>query len=182
MKSTKNPCLGPRRASFCKNITLGTTDIKIVLLASNDRRIVNTVRFLWKLHKTYLSAVRSKFSQNHTFEHTRPQNRRTGLKATANRENVPIPRKRAQFAPLWPIGASFRKILVLSTPDLKIVLLASNHRQIVKTVRFLWQVHKSHVWSPAEQVLAKCDFSIRQSSKSSYWPQIIARSRKQYAF
>ena len=66
------------------------------------------------------------------------------------------------------------------TPDFKIVVLASNHRQILKTVRFLREVRKTHVWGFAEQVLPKSHFSAHQISKSSNWPQTFAAVRSKF--
>ena len=82
-------------------------------------------------------AVRSKFWQNLTFAHSRCQIRRIGLKSSPNRENRALFIKSALNARLGPCGASFGKISLLRTADVKIVVLASNHRQIGKTERFL---------------------------------------------
>ena len=65
------------------------------------------------------------------------QNRRTGLKLSANRENSAFSIKSAENALFGPCGASFGKMSLYGTTDVKIVVLASNHREIGKTVRFL---------------------------------------------
>ena len=97
---------------------------------------------------------------NRIFEHTTSQNRRTDFKSSSNRDNSAITKECAQNARLARCGESFAKIALLSTPNLKIVVLASNHRQIGITVRFLKNVLKTHVWDRAEQVLAKSHLSV----------------------
>ena len=63
-----------------------------------------------------------------------------------------ISMKSSQYARLGPCRASFRKVSLLLTLDHKIVLLATNHRQIRKAVRVLWNMYKTHVLGHAEQV------------------------------
>ena len=120
LKRAQNARSGPCGANFDKISLLSIPDLQILVLASNHRRIVKTVRFLWKAHETSFAAVRSKFWQNLIFEYTRPQNRRFRLKSTPNSENS---MKIAQNARLGRWGACFGQILFLSTPDLKLVVL-----------------------------------------------------------
>ena len=144
-KSLQNARLGSCGASSGKMSPCRTPDLKIIVLASNHRQIGKTVPFLQKVQKRTCGAVWSMFWQNLTLPHTRSQNRVTGLKSSPNRENTSISTKSVQNARLGPCGASFGKISLCRTLDLKIVELASNHRQIVKTVRFLQKVYNTHV-------------------------------------
>ena len=130
----------------------------------------------------YKKCTKRTFWQNLTFPHSRCHNRRIGLKSSPNRENRAISIKSGQNVRLGPCGGSFGKISLFRTADVKIVAVASNHPQIGISVRFLQKMHKTHVWGRAEQVLAKCHFLAHQMSKSSYWPQIIAKSEKQCDF
>ena len=65
----------------------------------------------------------------------------------------------------------FNQMTLSNASDLKIVLLASNHRHIGK-VRFSGKVHKTHFSGRAEHVLAKWHFPAPQISKSNYSAQI----------
>ena len=143
IEGAQNASFGSWGASFRKVSLFRIPDLKMVVLASNHHQIGKTVEFLKKVHKRRFGAVRSTIWQNLTFPHTRSQDSRTGLKSSPNRENSGISKKSAQNASSRPCGTGFAKIWLFCTPDLKIVVLASNHRQIGKTVRFLWKVHKT---------------------------------------
>ena len=144
-KSVQNARLGAGRARFSKISFCRKLDLKFVLLASNHRQIGKTVLFQRKVHRTHVCGRTEQVLAKCHLAHTRSQNRRTGLKSSSNQEHSGISSKSAQVARLGPCGASFGKISFYRTLDLKVVVLASNHRQIVKTVRFLQKVYNTHV-------------------------------------
>ena len=74
------------------------------------------------------------------------------------------------------------QISFLSLKALKSVTLAWNSRQHGKTVRFLWKLYKTLFSGHAQHVLAKSHFWASKFSKSSHWPEILAKTGKQCAF
>ena len=79
-------------------------------------------------------------------------------------------------------AARFGQIAFLSVKFLKIVKLASNSHQNRKTVRSSWKLYKTLFSGHAQHVLAKSHFGASKFSKSSHWPQILAKTGKQCAF
>ena len=97
--------------------------------------------------------MRSTFWPNRTFDRESSQNRHSGLNFSSKRENI-----------------------------LKLVRLASNSLQNGKKVRFQWKLYKTLFSAHAQHVLAKSHFWAWKFSKSSHWPQILAKTGKQCAF
>ena len=76
----------------------------------------------------------------------------------------------------------FGQITFLSVKVLIIVALASYSVQNRKTVRFPWKLCKTLFLGHEEHVLAKSHFWPCMFSKSSQWPEILAKTGKQCAF
>ena len=70
----------------------------------------------------------------------------------------------------------------LSVKVVKIVTLVSNSLQKGKTVRFPRKLYKTLFLGDAQHVLAKSHLWASKFSKSSQWPEILAKTGKQSAF
>ena len=127
--------------------------------------------------------MRSTFWQNHIFERESSNNRHTGLKFSPKRENRALSIKIVQNALFRTCAAPFGQIAVVTDKVLKILTLASYSLQNRKTVRFPWKLCKTLFLGHEEHVLAKSHFSpFFKFSKSSQWPEILAKTGKQCAF
>ena len=124
----------------------------------------------------------STFWPNRICERQSSQNRHTGLKFSAKRENSALSMKIVQNARFSSCAARFGQIAFLSVKVLKFVKLAWNSRQKWKTVRFPWKLYKTLVSGHAQHVLAKSHLWGSKFSKSSHWPQILCKTGKQCAF
>ena len=128
--------------------------------------------------KRSFQVMRGTFWPNRIFERQSCQNRHTGLKFSLKRENSALFMKIVQNALFRSCIARFGQIAFLSVKVVKIVMLASNSLQIVKTVRFLWKLYKTPFSGHAENVLAKSHFWASKFSNSSHWPEILAKTLK----
>ena len=126
--------------------------------------------------------MRSTFWPNRIFKRQSCQNRHTGLKFSPKRENSALFMKIVQNALFRSCAARLRQIAFLSVKVVKIVTLASNSLQNGERVRFSWKLYKTLVSGHAQHVLAKSHFRASKLSKSSQWPQILFKTRKQCAF
>ena len=126
--------------------------------------------------------MRSTFWPNLIFKPQSSQKRHTGLKFSPTRENSALSMKIVQNALFRWCAARFGQISFLSLKALKSVTLAWNSRQHGKTVRFLWKLYKTLFSGHAQHVLAKSHFWASKFSKSSHWPEILAKTGKQCAF
>ena len=126
--------------------------------------------------------MRSTFWQNRLFERQSCQSRHTGLKFSPKRQNSAPFIKILQNAVFRPCVARFGQIAFLSVKVVKIVMLASNSLEVVKTVRFLWKLYKTLFSGHAQHVLTELHFLVLKLSKSSHWPQILFKKRKVCAF
>ena len=126
--------------------------------------------------------MRSTFWPNRIFERQSSQNGHTGLKFSPKVENNALSMKIVHNARFRLCGARFSQIAFLSVKVVKIVTLASNSLQNGKTVRFQWKLYKTLFSGHAEHVLAKSHLWGSKLSKSSHWPQILSKKRKQCAF
>ena len=97
-------------------------------------------------------------------------------------ENCALFMKIVQNALFRSCVARFGRIAFFSVKVVKIVTLASNSLQKEKSVRFSWKLYKTLFSGHAENVLAKSHFWASKLSKSSHWPQILFKKRKQCAF
>ena len=132
--------------------------------------------------KRSFQLMRSTFWPNRIFQCQSCQNRHTGLKFFPKRENCALFLKIVQNAFSSSCVARFGQIVFVSVKVVKIVMLASNSLQIVKTVRFLWKLYKTLFSGHAQHVLTESHFSVSKLSKSSHWPQILSKKRKLCAF
>ena len=132
--------------------------------------------------KRSFQVMRNTFWPNRIFQCQSRQNHHTGLKFSPKRENSALFMKIVQNALFSSCVARFGQIAFLSVKVLKIVTLASNSLQKEKTVRFSWKLYKTLFSGLAENVLAKSHFWASKLSKSSHWPQILFKKRKQCAF
>ena len=126
--------------------------------------------------------MRSTFWPNLIFKPQSSQKRHTGLKFSPTRENSALSMKIVQNALFRWCAARFGQISFLSLKALKSVTLAWNSRQHGKTVRFLWKLYKTLFSGHAQHVLAKSHLWASKFSKSSHWPEILAKTGKQCAF
>ena len=126
--------------------------------------------------------MRSTFSPNRAFDRQSSQNRGTVLKFSSKRKNSALSMKIVQNALFSSCAARFGQIAVLTVKVLKILTLAWNSRQNGKTVRFPWKLYKTLFSAHAQHVLAKSRFWAWKFSKSSHWPEILAKTGKQCAF
>ena len=182
MKIVQKPLFRLCGARFGKIAFLSVKVVKVVRLASNSLQKGKTLRFSLKLYKTLFSGHASTIWPNRIFERQSSQNRHTGLKFSSKRENCALFMKIVQNALFRSCIARFGQIAFLSVKVVKIVTLASNSLQIVKTVRFLWKLYKTLFSGHAQHVLTKLNFSVSKVSKSSHWPQILFKKRKLCAF
>ena len=124
----------------------------------------------------------SSFWPNRIFERQSSQNGETGAKFSSKRENSPLSMKIVQNAIFRSCGARFGQILFFSVKVLKIVTLAWNSLQNGKTVHFPWKLYKTVFSGHAQHLLAKWQLWGSQFSKSWNWPEILAKTRKQFGF
>ena len=124
----------------------------------------------------------ARFSPNRAFDRQSSQNRGTVLKFSSKRKNSALSMKIVQNALFSSCAARFGQIAVLTVKVLKILTLAWNSRQNGKTVRFPWKLYKTLFSAHAQHVLAKSRFWAWKFSKSSHWPEILAKTGKQCAF
>ena len=124
----------------------------------------------------------SPFWPNRIFDRQSSQNRHTGLKFSSKRENSALFMKIVENALFRSCAARLGQIWFLSVKALKIVTLAWNSRQHGKTVRFSWKLYKTLFSGHAEHILAKSHLWASKFSKSSHWPEILAKTGKQCAF
>ena len=90
--------------------------------------------------------------------------------------------KSVQNASFRLCAARFGQIAFLSVKVVKIVTLALNSLQNGERVRFSWKVYKTLFSGDTQHVLAKSHFWASKLSKSSHWPQILSKTRKECAF
>ena len=109
------------------------------------------------------------------------QNRETGLKFSFKQKQCAF-HENCTKRSFQVSGARFGQIAVLSLKVLKLVRLASNSLQNGKKVRFQWKLYKTLFSAHAQHVLAKSHFWAWKFSKSSHWPEILAKTGKQCAF
>ena len=126
--------------------------------------------------------MRSTFWPNRICERQSCLNRHTGLKFSPKRENSALSIKIVQNPLFRSWAARFGQIAFVSVKVVKIVTLASNSLQKGKTVRFSWKLYKTLFSGHAQHVLAKSHFWPSKFSKSSHWPEIVAKTGKQWAF
>ena len=132
--------------------------------------------------KRSFQVMRSTFWPNRIFERQSSQNRHTGLKFSPKRENSALFMKIVQNALFRSCAARFGQIAFLSVKVLKIVTLAWNSLQNGKTVRFSWKLYKTLFSGHAQHVLAKSHFWASKFSKSSHWPEILAKTENSALF
>ena len=128
--------------------------------------------------KRSFQLMRSTFWPNRIFERQSSQNRHTGLKFSSKRKNSALSIKIVQNALFRTCAARFGQIAVLTVKVLKILKLASYFVQNRKTVRFPWKLCKTLFLGHEEHVLAKSHFWPCMFSKSSQWPEILAKTEK----
>ena len=126
--------------------------------------------------------MRSTFWPNRIFERQSCQNRHTGLKFSPKKENSALSMKIVQNALFRWCAPGFRQIAFVSVKVVKIVTLAWNSLKNGKTVRFPWKLYKTLFSGHAQHVLAKSYLWASKFPKSSHWPQILSKNRKQCAF
>ena len=126
--------------------------------------------------------MRSTFWPTRILERQICQNSYTCLKFSSKRENSALSMKNVRNALFRSCAARFGQIAFLSIKVLKIVTLASNSLQNGETVRFSWKLYKTLFSGHAEHVSAKSYLWASKLSKSSHWPQILFKTRKQCAF
>ena len=126
--------------------------------------------------------MRSTFLPNRIFERQSCQNRHTGLKSSSKREKGALFMKIVQNACFRSCAAGFAQILFVRVKLLKIGRLVSNCLQNGKTVRFSWKLYKTLFSGHAQHVLAESHFWASKLSKSSHWPEILFKTRKERAF
>ena len=126
--------------------------------------------------------MRSTFWPNRICERQSSQNRHTGLKFSPKKEDSALSMKIVQNALFRWCAPGFRQIAFVSVKVVKIVTLASNSLKNGKTVRFPWKLYKTLFSGHAQHVLAKSYLWASKFSKSSHWPQILSKNRKQCAF
>ena len=124
----------------------------------------------------------STFWPNRIFEHESSQNRHTGLKFSPKREDSALFMKIVQNGLFRSCAARFKQISFLSLKALKIVTLAWNSRQNGERARFSWKLYKTVFSGHAQHVLSKSHFKASKLSKSSHWPEILAKTGKECAF
>ena len=132
--------------------------------------------------KRSFQVMRSTFWPNRIFESQSCQNRHTGLKSSSKREKGALFMKIVQNACFRSCAAGFAQIVFVRVKLLKINRLVSNCLQNGKTVRFSWKLYKTLFSGHAQHVLAESHFWASKLSKSSHWPQILFKTRKQCAF
>ena len=132
--------------------------------------------------KPSFQVMRSTFWPNRIFERRSCQNRHTGLKFSSKRENSALCMKIVQNAFLRSCTARFGQIAFLGVKVVKIVTLAWNSLKNGKTVRFPWKLYQRSFLGHAQHVLAKSHLWASKFLKSSHWPQIPFKPRKQRAF
>ena len=132
--------------------------------------------------KRSFQVMRSTVWPNRTFERQSSQNRETGLKFSSKRENSALSIKIGRNALFRSCAGRFSQIAFFSVKVLKIVTLAWNSRENRKTVRFLWKLYKTLFSGHGKHVLAKSHLWASKFSKSSHWPEILAKTGKQCAF
>ena len=126
--------------------------------------------------------MRSTFWTNRIFKSQSCQNRHTGLKSSSKREKGALFMKIVQNACFRSCAAGFDQIVFVRVKLLKIGRLVSNCLQNGKTVRFSWKLYKTLFSGHAQHVLAESHFWASKLSKSSHWPEILFKTRKQCAF
>ena len=126
--------------------------------------------------------MRSTFWPNRIFGRQSCQNRHTGLKSSSKREKSALFMKIVQNACFRSCAGGFAQIVFVRVKLLEIARLVSNSLQNGKTVRFSWKLYKTLVSGHAQHVLAKSHFWASKLSKSSHWPEILFKTRKQCAF
>ena len=131
--------------------------------------------------KCYFQVMRSTFRPNRIFERQSFQNRETGLKFSSKRENSALSMKIVQNGLFRLCAARFGQMAFGRVKVLKIVKLASNSPQNGKTVRFQWKLYKTVLSGHPQHVLAKSQLWASNFSKSSHWPKILFKTRKQCA-
>ena len=138
--------------------------------------------------------MRSTFWPNRSFDRQSSQNPHIGIIFSSKQENSALSIKIVQNAlfrscaarfslsikivqnPLFrTYAARFGQIVFFTVKVLKIVTLASNSLQNGKTVRFPWKLYKKLFSAHAQHVLAKLHFWACKISKSSHWPEILAK-------
>ena len=132
--------------------------------------------------KPAFQVMRSTFLPNRIFERQSFQIRHTGLKFSRKRENSALSMKMVQNAYFRSCAGRLGEIAFLSGKVLKIVTVAWNSLQNGKTERFPWKLYKTLFSGHAQHVLAKLHFWASKFSKSSHWPEILAKTLKQWAF
>ena len=132
--------------------------------------------------KRSFQLMRSTFWPNRIFERQSSQIRQTGLKFSPKVENSAVSMKIVQNARFRSCAARFGQIAFVRVKVLKIVTLAWKSLQKEKTVRSPWKLYKTLFSGHAEHVLAKSHLWASKLSKSSHWPQILSKKRKQCAF
>ena len=101
--------------------------------------------------------MRRTFRRNRIFERQSSQNRHSGLKFSSKRKNRAFSMKIVQNAIFRSCTARFGEIAFLSVKVLKIVTLAWNSRQNIKTVSFPWKFYQLSF----------------QVMRSTFWPNRI---------
>ena len=138
---------------------------------------------LWDFHenctKRSFQVMRSIFWPNRIFDRQSSLNRHTDLKFSSKRKICALSIKIVQNALFKSCAARFGQIAFFC---LKIEKLAFNSRQNWKRLRFLWKLYKTLFSGHAQHVLAKSHFWLSEFSKSSHWPEILAKTVKQCAF
>ena len=169
-------------ARFGQITFLSVKVLKSVTLATNSLQIAKRCAFHENCTKRSFQVMRSTFWPNRIFEGQESQSRDTGLKFYSKRENSALFMKIVQNAFFRSCGTRFGQIAFLSVKVVMIVTLASNSLQKEKTVRFSWKLHKTLFSGHAQHVLAKSHFRESKFSKSSRWPNILSKKRKENAF
>ena len=132
--------------------------------------------------KCSFQVMRSTFWPNSIFERQSFQNRETDLKSSSKRKNSALSIKILENPLFRSCAARFAQIAFLSVKVFKIVKLAWNSLQNVKTVRVPRKSYKTLFSGHAQRVLAKSDFWAPKFSKSWNWPPILFKAEKQCAF
>ena len=132
--------------------------------------------------KRSFQVIRSTFWPNRIFKSQSCQNRHTGLKRSSKREKGALFMKIVQNACFRSCAAGFDQIVFVRVKLLKIGRLVSNSLQNGKTVRFSWKLYKTLFSGHAQHVLAESHFWASKLSKSSHWPEVLFKTRKQCAF
>ena len=182
MKIVQNALFRSCATRFDRIAFFSVNVVKSVTLASNSLQMRKLCAFHENCTKRSFQVMRSTFWPNRICERQSCQNRHAGLKLSHKREKRALFMKIVQNALSRSCVARFGQIAFVSVKVVKIVMLASNSLQKERRGRFSWKFYKSLFSGHAKHVLAKSHFWASKLSKSSHWPQILFKKRKQCAF